>query len=135
MSKKPSRLALTRRREAAIQRREWRNSPEGRLDAAGRSKYEQMNRRALWLAIEWHLPRCPKIGRTITAELVDYCQIHGVSVEWLIRGDLKGLQRMMEERRARSAAATPESLKEKLSRLSDSEREIIRRMIGQMELS
>src|SRR5690242_15831144 len=119
-----ARKARKPNRAFAKQLRDWRNSPEGRLDAAGASKYEQMNRRALWLAIEWQLRRCPKIGRTWTSQLSDYCQNHGVSMDWLLYGNLKVLQRMMEARRTGKAAATPESLKEKLARLSESEREI-----------
>jgi hypothetical protein len=131
-SSRPSRLTLARRREAAKQLRDWRNSPRGRLDADGASKREQISRRALWLAREWQLPACPKIGRTMTPGLVDYCQTHHVSLDWLLCGDLEGLQRMMQARRERTAAATPESFREKLSRLSDSEREIIRKMVDQL---
>ena len=122
----------SRRREAAKRLLEWRNSPQGRIDADGASKSNQISRRSLWLAIEWQLPRCPRIGRTMTAELVNYCETHGVSLDWLLCGDMKALQRMMEKRRLRTAAATPERLKEKLSRLSESEREIIRRKVDEL---
>jgi hypothetical protein len=68
-----------------------------RWAAAERAFWAQRTRLAArWLAIEWHLPRCPKIGRTMTHELADYCQTHGVSFDWLLSGDLKDLQRMME---------------------------------------
>jgi hypothetical protein len=98
-TKAPTKLALTRRRNAAKRRRIRRKTAEGRLSTDDASSPEQMNRRALWIAIEWHLPRCPKIGSTMTPELADWCQTHGVSFDWLLCGDLKDLQRMMEARR------------------------------------
>lgn len=131
-TRKKTRLASTRRLKVAKELREWRNSPTGRLDADGASKSRQISRRVLWPAREWQLPRCPKIGRTMTPELVDYCKTHGVSMDWLLCGNLKGLHRMMLARRIGKAAATPESLKEKLARLSESERELIRMMVDQL---
>jgi hypothetical protein len=80
------------------------------------------------------LPRCPKVGRTITPALVDWCKRHGVSFDWLLAGNLRSLQQMMEARRIEKAAVTPESLREKIAPLSDSEREIIRRMVQEMLL-
>jgi hypothetical protein len=58
-------------------------------------------------------------------------ETHGMSLDWLLCGDLKGLQRMMLKRRTRDIAATPESLRDKLARLSESEREIIRKLVDQ----
>jgi hypothetical protein len=57
-------------------------------------------------------------------------ETHGMSLDWLLCGDLKGLQRMMLKRRTRDIAATPESLRDKLARLSESEREIIRKLVA-----
>ena len=90
------------RREVEKQLREWRNSPEGRLTAEGASSRKQIERRVLWLSHEWQLPRCPKIGRTMSKALREYVKAHGISYDWLLLGDLKGLQRMMQGRRERA---------------------------------
>jgi hypothetical protein len=79
----------------------------------------------------WRLPRCPRIGRAPTSALFTYCETPGVSLDWMLGGDLKGLQRMAQWRREGKAAATPESFKEKLARLSDSEREAVRKVVDQ----
>jgi hypothetical protein len=86
----------------------------------------------LWVATEWQLPRCPRIGRTPTKALFDYCETHGVSLDWMLDGDLKGLQRMMQRRRMGKPPVTPESLEEKLVRLSESDREVIRKIVDQL---
>ena len=130
---KPTRKTI-RKRIATRRRnlRKWRNSANGRMDADGASKPAQITRRMLWVATEWQLPRCPRIGRTPTKALFDYCETHGVSLDWMLDGDLKGLQRMVQQRRMSKAAATPESLKEKIARLSESEREVIRKMVDHL---
>ena len=114
------------------QLRDWRNSPRGRLEADGAMKSMHMNRRALWLCLQLGLPPCPKIGRTMSPALADYCKTHGVSMDWLLCGDLSGLQRMMRARREGKALITPESFKQKLARLSESEREAVGRMVDQL---
>jgi hypothetical protein len=53
-------------------------------------------------------------------------------MDWLLCGALKALQRMMQARRMGKAAATPERIKEKLARLSESEREVIGKVMDQM---
>jgi hypothetical protein len=127
-----TKLAMTRRRNAAKRLRAGCATPAGRLGADGCSSPLHMNRRALWLATEWHLPRWPKIGRTPTLAVAKYCKTHGVSLEWLLEGDLKGLQWMMQARRKGQAAPTPESLREKLARLSESEQDYIRKMVDHL---
>jgi hypothetical protein len=130
---KPTRKTI-RKRVATRRRnlRKCRNSPTGRLEADGASKSRHMGRRLSWLVQEWQLPACPPIGRAITEKVHDYMKTHGVSYDWLLAGDLKGLQRMMQQRRMGKAAATPESLKEKIARLSESEREVIRKMVDHL---
>jgi hypothetical protein len=88
--------ALSRGREAARRPgEEWRSSASGRLDADGASKSAQMQRRLQWLAMEWRMPPGPKIGRTMTPALAYYCQTRGISLDWLLSGDLKSLHSMM----------------------------------------
>jgi hypothetical protein len=114
-------------------RRRVAASPEiratNRLTADGASSYLQIKRRIQWIEQEWLLPRCPKIGRTPSKALCDYVRAHDISWDWLLCGDLKGLQRMIQRRRADKTAASPESLKAKLARLSESEREVVRKLI------
>ncbi len=47
-------------------------------------------------------------------------------------GDLKGLKHMTQKRQVAKAAASPKSFKEKLARLSKSQREIIREVVDQL---
>jgi hypothetical protein len=127
---KPSRRAITRRRNAAKRLR--RASPLGRLTTDGACSPQQIKRRLLWLAIEWQLDAPPKVGLSPSEELTDYCRRHGISFDWMLYGDLKGLQRMMNWRLGRAAAAAPASLRDKLASLSESEREIILRMVEEL---
>jgi len=46
-----------------------------------------------------------------------YCETHGVCLDWLYVGELKHLQHMMQVRRM--GAPTSESLREKLSQLTE----------------
>ncbi|MVT49080.1 hypothetical protein GPL17_01055 [Bradyrhizobium yuanmingense] len=73
----------------------------------------------LWLAIERGLERAPKVGHAPSAELCDHCRKHGINFDWMLDGDLKGLQAMMDARRGRMTAAKPDSLGAKLARLSE----------------
>ncbi|MEY9588752.1 hypothetical protein ABIA06_001043 [Bradyrhizobium yuanmingense] len=113
-----TRAGITRRRNAAKRRRLRFRTPLGRLDADGASSAQNNNRCLLWLAIEWGLERAPKVGPAPSAELCDYCRKHGINVDWILDGDLRGLKRMIDERRghqrderallARYAQLTPE---------------------------
>ena len=80
-----------------------------RLTGAGSSSPQQMSRRFVWLQEEWRLPPCPKIGRTMTTELLDYCKKHSVSLDWLLCGELKELRSMMDKRKACGNVAAPET--------------------------
>ncbi len=120
------------RRRVAERRAEWRNSVYGRLDADGASKVSNIRRRLSWLVQEWQLPTLPPIGRNPSQALADYCKEHSISLDWMLCGDLKGFQRMTQWRREGKAAATPDSLRAKLARLSDSERDLVRKIVDQI---
>ena len=45
--------------------------------------------------------------RISTAAAVDFCDKHKISMDWLLCGDLKGLQRMTRDARAEPAARLP----------------------------
>jgi hypothetical protein len=57
-----------------------------------------MRRRLLALATERNLPPAEYAKllhkRVITGSILDFCKKHDVSLDWLMHGDLKGLQRM-----------------------------------------
>jgi hypothetical protein len=119
------------RRCASPERQQWLNSPEGRLNAEGASKSKHINRRTLWLA-----------NRVVSAASSENRAVHERGACQLLPnpwhqlrlaalGDPGSLQQMIQARRMWAAAATPESLTEKLARLSESEREIIRRKIDE----
>src|SRR3954471_20071177 len=97
---KPSRLTIRRRiitrRRNMAKRRE---SPIGRLSEDGASSPRNIRRWLSWLAIEWHLEAPPKIGRGPSEALADYCTRHRISFDWMLGGCLKGLKRMVDERR------------------------------------
>jgi hypothetical protein len=129
-----SKQAITRRRNEAKRRAAAAQNPRGRLLNDGAAHQGQMRRRLLWLANQRGIPVAdvPKVGRVCTKELRDFCVKHGITFEWLFEGDLKALLWMTQQRHRRAVAVTPESLKEKLARLSESEREVIRRMVDEL---
>ncbi|MCP3460382.1 hypothetical protein [Bradyrhizobium sp. CCGUVB23] len=61
----------------------------------------------------------------MSAELASYCLGHGISMNWLITGELLDLQQMLQARRMGKAAAKPESFREKLAQLSEAQIEVI----------
>jgi len=73
----------------------------GSLDADGASSAQSISRRLLWLAIEWGLERAPKVGNAPSDELCDYCRKHGISFDWMLCGDLRGLQAKTHRRLGR----------------------------------
>jgi FixJ family two-component response regulator len=50
----------------------------------------------------------------------------------MLCGTLKNLRAMMDARRGKAAAVTPERLKDRLARLSESEREVVRRIVEEL---
>ena len=69
----------------------------------------------------------------MTPELVDYCQTHGVSMDWLLCGDLKGLHRMMMKRKGRYVPPDQhERLMRKVGRLSPQDQDILRKTVDRL---
>ena len=98
---KPSKAARTRKRNAALRRREARKTPLGRLCADGATSAENTRRRLQWLAQVWGIPQTdiPKKPHTLSDELTEFCEKHHVNLDWLLCGDLGSLQRMTRERK------------------------------------
>jgi hypothetical protein len=100
---KPSSRAITRRRNTARRLSKQWETPLGRLGADGASSPHNINRRLSWLAVEWKLDPPPRVGRTPSEDLADYCQHHRISFDWMLGGCLMGLKKMVDERRGRAA--------------------------------
>jgi hypothetical protein len=69
-----------------------------RLDRDGCHTNAALRRRVLLLAAERNLPPAEYAKllhkRVMTGSILDFCKKHDVSLDWLMHGDLKGLQRM-----------------------------------------
>jgi len=123
--RKPTRSSAAAR-AAAKGLRKWRTSLLGRLAADGASNPQHIARRTLWLSQEWKLPPCPKVGRTMSDALLRYCDAHSVSLDWLLYGDLKGLQRMVRNRNGKPSVPTAkERMLSKYYALAPEDRRII----------
>jgi hypothetical protein len=138
-TKRPSKLALTRRRNAARREAAYRKiqakTPHGRLYNDGATSPEQANRRLQWLAQEWSLPvDClPKIGRTMTSKVAGFVEKYSISIDWLFYGDLRGLHRMMMQRKGRYVPPDSyERLVQKVNMLSPEDQEMVRKKVQRL---
>ena len=97
----------TRRRNAARRAAERLNTPEGRLTSIGASDPPAIRRRLLWFSQRQGIPakELPPVGTTITAPLVNFARRHDVSLDWLIRGHLVDLRKMLRDEACRKMAA------------------------------
>lgn len=104
-----------------------------RLRQDGAQSTAAVQRRVRALAQERNIPAADihklMYKRISTRDIGVFCKKYQVSYDWLLGGDLQGLQRMTQRHRAE---ATPESLKEKLARLSDSQREAVRKLVDHL---
>jgi hypothetical protein len=80
-----------------------RKTARGRLSTDGAYHVTNIRRRLQWLAHEYSISASalPKITPAPTDELCDFIEKYRISYDWLIGGDLKGLHRMTNERKAR----------------------------------
>lgn len=123
---KPTRRAITRSRNTARRLQERRQSPIGRLSTDGASSPRNINRRLAWLAVEWKLDAPPRVGRTPSEDLADYCQRHRISFDWMLGGCLMGLKKMVDERRGREAVVpSPATIVAKYAQLSPEQQAIV----------
>jgi hypothetical protein len=94
-----TKLGLTRKRNKARRRTQRRKSAQGRLSTDGAHSVERIRNRLRWLAHEWQLSdEIPQVKQTMTEELSDFVEKHGISFDWLLTGDLKCLRQMMLSR-------------------------------------
>jgi hypothetical protein len=75
-----------------------------RLCRAGASSNEAIRRRIRSFAMERAIPpeETAKLlkGRLVFPRAVEFCKKHNASIDWMIDGDLRGLQRMTKQARA-----------------------------------
>jgi hypothetical protein len=131
-----TKLGLTRKRNEARRRTQRRKSAEGRLSTDGACSVERIRNRLRWLAHEWQLSdEIPQVKSTMTEELSDFVQKHGISFNWLISGDLKYLHQMMLSRAPRGRLpflASAEDLKQACAALSPEQRDIVAREVDRL---
>jgi hypothetical protein len=86
-----------------------------RLRRAGAESRPAMQRRVLALATERGIPPADyaklMYKRGGTAAFMAFCKKHNVSTDWLLCGDLKGLQRMTQWAKAEPRADTSQQMK------------------------
>jgi hypothetical protein len=118
--------------KAALAALQWRRAQE-RLRRDGAESRPAMQRRIQALAAERSIPPADYAKlmhkRGGTAALIAFCDKYGVSTDWLLMGDLKGLHRMTKwpakaQPRFR-VGMTPDEFKEAFSRLSPELQQII----------
>jgi hypothetical protein len=108
-----------------------------RLGRDGATSIPAVQRRILALAAERSIPPADfhklMYKRPTTQAVMDFCEKHKVSFDWLLCGDLKGLQRMTLEARAVAAGApTVERLMKKYSRLTPEHRRIVEEEVDRL---
>jgi hypothetical protein len=77
----------------------------------------------------------PQVKRTMTEELSDFVEKHGISFEWLLTGKLQYLRQMMLTRAPRGRLpflTSAEDLKQAISALSLEQREILEREVDRL---
>ena len=93
-----------------------------RLERDGATSRPAMQRRILALAAERSIPPADfhklMYKRPSTGAVMVFCKKHKVSFDWLLCGDLKGLQRMRQEEKA-AQAETVEGQRKEIVRLFD----------------
>jgi hypothetical protein len=107
-----------------------------RLERDGAHSNAAVQRRVLALAAERNIPPADYAKlmhkRIITEAVLAFCKKYNISIDWLMCGDLKGLQRMKHERVFQpvpAPAATAERLAEKYRNLSPELQKIVAKTI------
>ena len=92
-----------------------------RLDRDGANSSDALRRRVRAFAEERSLPPADiaklMYKRINTRDVMLFCEKHKVSFDWLLCGDLRGLQRMTQEAKAAAAPETPEAQRKEFMRL------------------
>jgi hypothetical protein len=135
-SKSVTKLGLTRKRNEARRRTQRRKSAEGRLSTDGACSVERIRNRLRWLAHEWQLSdEIPQVKSTMTEEVSDFVEKHGISFEWLLTGKLQYLRQMMLARAPRGQLpflTSAEGLRQACAALSPEQRQIVEREVDRL---
>jgi hypothetical protein len=106
-----------------------------RLTRDGASAPAMISRRLLWFAMQRRIPvaEIPKVGATMTLDLRNFCQLHRISFDWLLTGDLAQLRDMLRESPPKTEPKTStERPLLKLERLSPQARAIVAETVQAM---
>jgi hypothetical protein len=108
-----------------------------RLERDGAHSNAAVQRRVLALAAERNIPPADYAKlmhkRIITEAVLAFCKKYNVSIDWLMCGDLKGLQRMTLERKLCSPPApTADRIMQKYRNLSPVQQAIVDEAIDQL---
>lgn len=92
-----------------------------RLERDGAHSSDALRRRVRAFAEERSLPPADiaklMYKRINTRDVMLFCEKHKVSFDWLLCGDLRGLQRMTQEAKAAAAPEMPEAQRKEVMRL------------------
>jgi len=132
-----TKLGLTRKRNEARRRTQRRKSAEGRLSTDGACSVERIRNRLRWLAHEWQLSdEIPPVKSTMTEDLSDFVEKHGISFEWVLTGKLQYLRQMMLTRAPPRGQlpflTSAEGLKQACAALSPEQRRIVAREVDRL---
>lgn len=115
----------TRRRNAARRRAMLPERPKDRLIQAGCADRAQIQKRLLWFAQARGIPveQVPTVRNCPTPELLTFCKVHQISLDWMLEGGMAELRVMLRQAPRKPEAS--ESLLEKLERLSPKARAFV----------
>jgi hypothetical protein len=108
-----------------------------RLERDGAHSTAALQRRVRALAQERNIPAADfhklMYKRPSTPDVMVFCEKHKVSYDWLLCGDLKGLQRMTSERKlCNQAVPTADGLMQKYRNLSPELQAIVAREVDRL---
>ena len=108
-----------------------------RLERDGAHSTAALQRRVRALAQERNIPAADfhklMYKRPSTPDVMVFCEKHKVSYDWLLSGDLKGLQRMTSERKlCNQAVPTADRLMQKYRNLSPVLQAIVAREVDRL---
>jgi hypothetical protein len=108
-----------------------------RLEKDGAHSTAALQRRVRALAHERNIPPADfaklMYKRVSTPAVMAFCEKHKVSFDWILGGDLRGLQRMTSERKlCNQAVPTADRLMQKYRNLSPEQRQIVAREVDRL---
>lgn len=124
----------TRRRNAAKRKRMFAEraakDPKWRLIEAGSGSSEAIRKRLLWFAAERRIPAeaVPKVGPCMTTAVCDFAKEHGLSLDWVLSGELQHLLKMVRGPNPETEALA--AVLAQLARLTPRSRDKVRALLA-----